>query len=198
MKSIAILGIPIATVMYASFAQAQTVVTQPAPQQPQTTVVTQPTPAPAVVAQPAPPAQQQTIVAVPAGRETAATGGPNSTLFMNGLFTLGIPYGISVVVAAESDRDGDKNLFIPVVGPWMAFANEGTCSANNISCGRTTGNKVLLATDGIFQALGAIELVAAFAFPERVVATASGERRVLVAPSRLGTDGYGVAAVGAF
>src|SRR6185436_6751646 len=97
--------------------------------------------------------QQQTIVAVPPARERAVATGPNPTLLMSGLFAFGVPYGISVVVAAESDREGDKNLFIPVVGPWLAYANEGTCRADNLSCGRTTGTKVLLAADGIFQAI---------------------------------------------
>jgi hypothetical protein len=173
----------------ASVAHAQTVVNQPA--QPPPVVVTQP------AAQPPP---QQTIVAVPPERERAVSTGPNPTLLMSGLFAFGVPYGISVVVAAESDRDGDKNLFIPVVGPWLAYANEGTCRADNISCGRSTGNKVLLAGDGIFQAIGAIEIAAAFMFASSPSATASSprERRVMVAPSRMGAGGYGLAAAGTF
>jgi hypothetical protein len=172
------------SVFSASIANAQTVVTQP---QPGPTVVTQPAPAP-----------QQTIVAVPPTRERASTG-PNATLLMSGLFTFGVPYGISVVVAAESDRDGDKNLFVPVVGPWLAYANEGRCDPGQLSCGRTTGTKVLLAADGIFQAIGAVELVAAFALSNQTTTASSPrERRVMVAPARLGPAGYGLAAAGTF
>jgi hypothetical protein len=161
------------------------------------TVVTQPVPPTVVVQQPAPP-PQQTVVAVPPSRERVTTG-PNATLLTSGLFVFGVPYGVSVVVAAESDRDGDKNLFIPVVGPWLAYATEGTCHANDLACGRTTGTKVLLAADGIFQAIGAIELTAAFLLTDsRTVATSPRERRVMVAPSQVGPSGYGLAAAGSF
>jgi hypothetical protein len=195
------IGALAAAVSCASLAQAQTVVTQPQPQS--QTVVTQPAqPQTTVVAQPQPqPAPQQTIVAVPSGRETreTTTGGPNATLFTSGLLTFGVPYGISVVVAAESSRDGDKNLFIPIVGPWMAYANEGSCNTVDAACGRTTGSKVLLAADGIFQAIGGIELVAAFLMPEtRTVASSTQGPRVMMAPARVGGSGYGVAATGAF
>jgi hypothetical protein len=180
-----------------SLAHAQTVVTQPAPQP--TTVVTQPAQPTTVVTQPAPPPAQQTIVAVPAERERATTAGPNPTLLMSGLFTFGVPYGISVVVAAESNRDGDKNLFVPVVGPWLAYANEGSCNTNDLSCGRTTGTKVLLAGDGIFQAIGAVELVAAFLVPaQTTVASTKNGRQLMMAPSRVGSSGYGLAAAGSF
>ena len=173
--------------------QSQTVVTQPAQQAPPT-VVTPAQPAPAVVTP-----QPQTTVVVPGERERATTGGPNPTLFTSGLLTFGVPYGISVVVAAESDRDGDKNLFVPVVGPWMAYANEGTCNnQSSVSCGRTTGNKVLLAADGIFQAIGAIELVAAFSMPATTTVARVPGTTVAVAPSRLGPSAYGVAAAGSF
>jgi hypothetical protein len=191
-----ILGATMASTVCVSLAHAQTVVTQPAPQQ---TVVTQPAQPQTVVTQPAQPAPQTNIVAAPAARETAVRGGPNAMLLTNGLFTFGIPYGISVVVAAESSRDGDKNLFVPVAGPWIAYASEGTCPANELSCGRTTGTKVLLAADGILQAIGAVELVAAFLVPEtRTVASSAREPRVMVAPSRVGPNGYGFAAAGTF
>ncbi len=192
------LGTALGSISGVSLAHAQTVVTQPAQQSP--TVVTQPAQPPTVVTQPAtPPPPQQTIVAVPPARERATTAGPNPTLLMSGLFTFGVPYGISVVVAAESNRDGDKNLFVPVVGPWLAYANEGSCNASDLSCGRTTGTKVLLAGDGIFQAIGAVELVAAFLVPaQTTVASTKDGRQFMMAPSRVGTSGYGLAAAGSF
>ena len=197
MKNVVITLGAVVSLAGASVAHAQTVVTQPAPAP---TVVTQPAEPPVVVTQPAPPPAQQTIVAVPPARERAVSTGPNPTLLMSGLFAFGVPYGISIVVTAESDREGDKNLFIPVVGPWLAYATEPNCPADNLSCGRTTGSKVLLAGDGIFQAIGAIEIAAAFAFASSPSATASSpsERRVMVAPSRMGAGGYGLAAAGTF
>jgi hypothetical protein len=204
-----ILGSTVASIVSVSLAGAQTVVTQPAPQQttvtqtqpaqPSQTVVTQPAPPQTVVQQPAPAQQTNIVAAGPPARERAVSTGPNAMLLTNGLFTFGIPYGISVVVAAESSRDGDKNLFVPVAGPWIAYANEGSCPANEISCGRTTGAKVLLAADGILQAIGAIELVAAFTVPDsRTVASSQPKTRVMVAPSHVGRDGLGLAAAGTF
>ncbi len=193
-KQVAIaMGASLASTLCVSLAQAQTVVTQPQPAPPaqQQTVVAAP-----------PSTQPTTVVAAPPARETVTRGGPNAFLLTSGLFTFGVPYGISVVVAAESDRDGDKNLFVPVVGPWLAYANEGECNVANVtneSCGRTTGAKVLLAGDGILQAIGAIELAAAFIVPEtRTVVASKPQRRVMMAPSRVGTTGYGLAAVGTF
>jgi hypothetical protein len=202
-----ILGTSLASIVSVSLAGAQTVVTQPAPQQtttvtqpaPQTTTVTQPAQPQTVVQQPAPAQQTNIVAAGPPERERAASTGPNALLLMNGLFTFGIPYGISVVVAAESSRDGDKNLFVPVAGPWIAYANEGSCPANEVSCGRTTGTKVLLAADGILQAIGAIELVAAFVVPDsRTVASSQPRTRVMVAPAQVGREGVGFAAAGTF
>jgi len=192
-------GTGAASLWFVSTARAQTVVTQPAPQK-QTTVVTEPSqPQTTVVTPPAQPPAQQTIVAVPQERERATAGGPNPTLLMSGLFTFGIPYGISVVVAAESTRDGDKNLFVPVVGPWIAYATEGRCDVTDTSCGRTTGAKVLLAGDGILQAIGGIELIAAFLVaPSRTVASSPTAPRVMVAPTRIGQTGYGLGAAGTF
>jgi hypothetical protein len=201
-KIVITLGAVAASISSVSIANAQTVVTQPSPP-PQTTVVQQPQPAQTVVTQPQPavvaqPPSQQTVV-VPERERASTGGGPNPTLLTSGLFVFGVPYGISVVVAAESDRDGDKNLFVPVVGPWLAYANEGTCHANDLACGRTTGTKVLLAADGIFQAIGAVELVAAFMVPApRAVASSPREKHVMVAPSRIGPNGYGISAAGSF
>jgi len=193
-------GTGAASLWLASTARAQTVVTQPGQQQP-ATVVTQPSQPTTTVVTPqaSQPPPQQTIVAVPQERERTTAGGPNPTLLMSGLFTFGIPYGISVVVAAESTRDGDKNLFVPVVGPWIAYATEGRCDVTDTSCGRTTGAKVLLAGDGILQAIGGIELIAAFLVaPSRTVASSPNERHVMVAPTRIGQTGYGIGAAGTF
>lgn len=153
-----------------------------------------------VVTTPAAPPPPQTIVATAPPRETVVTAGPNAMLFKSGLFVFGIPYGASVVVAATSDRDEDRNLFVPVVGPWMDFGNRHDCgNAGNPSCSGETALKVLLAADGIFQAIGAIELVSAFLVPDsRYLATKEQSPHIMMAPGRVGSTGYGVAAAGTF
>ena len=61
--------------------------------------------------------------------------------------------------------------------------------------------KGLLIADGIFQALGALDIAGAFLFPETVTvtrtATASARPRFRVAPMA-GGSAYGVAAIGVF
>jgi hypothetical protein len=186
------IGALMAPVLCVSVANAQTVVTTPAAPPPTTVVETAPA---------APPPQQQTIVATaPPARESVVAGGPNAMLFKSGLFVFGIPYGASVVVAATSDRDEDKNLFVPVVGPWMDFGSRHDCgNLGQPSCTGETAVKVLLAADGIFQAIGAIELVSAFLVPDsRYVATKEQGPHIMMAPGRVGSTGYGLAAAGTF
>jgi hypothetical protein len=131
--------------------------------------------------------------------ENVTTTGPNRAMLHTGLFTFGVPYVVSVIVAAESDHQGDKNLYIPVAGPWMDFAQRGDCgNAGQNTCDTETGYKVLLVVDGIFQGVGALDIVGSFLFPEtRTVATAP-ERKIAITPGYVGRGAYGLVAVGAF
>src|SRR5229473_4984867 len=100
-------------------------------------------------------------------RETVSVTSPNGAMIHTGIFTLGVPYVASVVVAASSDHQGDRSLYWPVVGPWMDLADRGSCGhTGETSCGNETGNKALLVVDGIFQGIGALDIVGAFVFPE--------------------------------
>jgi hypothetical protein len=142
---------------------------------------------------------QTTYVTTARARETVVTGGPNSALLGSGLFAFGVPYVASVIVAASSDNSADHNLYIPVVGPWMDFANRGSCGGlAQPACDTETANKVLLAADGIFQGIGALEIVGAFLMPETHTVTVASEPRVIVGPSSIGRSGYGLAAIGTF
>jgi hypothetical protein len=145
-------------------------------------------------------ASAQTVVTTRArSRETVVSAGPNSALLSSGLFAFGVPYVASVVVASTSSESADKNLYIPVVGPWTDLANRSGCGGfGQRSCDTETANKVLLVADGIFQGIGALEIVGAFLMPETRTVYVAGEPRVLVGPSRVGYSGYGLAAAGTF
>jgi hypothetical protein len=132
-------------------------------------------------------------------RESVTTTGPNRELLHSGIFALGVPYVASVIVAASSDRPEDKNLYIPVAGPWMDFANRSGCGhEGESSCDTETAYKVLLIGNGILQGVGALEIVGSFIFPETRTVTASrSERRVLVTPYYVGNS-YGLAAFAKF
>ena len=138
--------------------------------------------------------------------EQTVTTGPNSALLHSGIWMFGLSYIPAVVVAAESDRHGDKNLYIPVAGPWMDLASRSACSAN-ASCNHETANKVLIVIDGIFRDLGALDIVGAFVFPEtRTVAVSSSERSdgyeshlsLRIVPTKVSANSYGLAVLGTF
>jgi hypothetical protein len=97
---------------------------------------------------------------------------PNRSLLRSGLFTLGASYVPALVVAIESENPADDHLYAPVVGPWFDLANRGDCEGD---CDGETVNKVLLVTDGVFQGIGALQILGSFIFPEsRAAATIVG------------------------
>jgi hypothetical protein len=133
-------------------------------------------------------------------RETVSTTGPNRALFHSGLFVFGVPYVASIVVASGSDHPGDNNLYLPVAGPWMDLASRGPCGhMGETPCDNETTNKVLLVVDGVFQGLGALDIVGAFVFPEtHTVSYSKTEPRIVVAPTYWGRDRYGFSALATF
>lgn len=139
------------------------------------------------------PAPAPVVVAPPRDFYVIEEKTPNIGLITGGAVMFGVPYAASVVVAAASDRPSDHNLYIPLAGPWMDLAKRGSCVGTR--CESETGNKVLLVADGIFQGVGALEIVAGFLFPStRTVARTAG---VHVTPTA-GFSSAGVAVYGAF
>jgi hypothetical protein len=66
---------------------------------------------------------------------------------------------------------------------------------------------VLIVIDGVFQGIGALDIVGAFIFPETRTVTVSSSKRsetrvsslsLRVLPARVGAGAYGLAAVGTF
>ncbi len=139
-------------------------------------------------------------------KERVETTGPNRALLHSGIWIFVLSYVPAVIVAAESHRNGDKNLYIPIAGPWMALAARERC-APDVSCSNETVNKVLLVVDGVFQGLGALDFVGAFLFPETRTLTVSSSTNnasrlafpsIRVVPAQVGGGAYGLAAVGSF
>lgn len=121
--------------------------------------------------------------------------GPNAFLFNSGLITTGLSYTPALVVAVNSDRSEDKYLYAPFVGPWLDLA------------ARDGGDKLdrtLLVVDGVFQTIGALQLIASFMFMEgdgdvdAADASSPVVSQAAVAPARFSEDGYGLVAVGRF
>jgi hypothetical protein len=101
-------------------------------------------------------------------RETA--GGPqepqlstpdqNQILLITGLALFGAPYLTSAVVGATRDRHGDRQLFIPITGPFADL------EAHNCSLQPCDGfNGSALITAGVLQSAGLVALVASAFLP---------------------------------
>jgi hypothetical protein len=126
---------------------------------------------------------------------------PNPYLLTTGFILWGVPYGSSVIVAAQSSNQADQHLYVPIAGPWIDLANRGGCPVGANSCNTETTNKVLLGVDGAFQAIGTLEVLWGFLRPEhREVTTVSATRftpELSFTPARVGT-GYGMTAFARF
>jgi hypothetical protein len=82
---------------------------------------------------------------------------PNVALTDTGIVTLALSYGVAAITGGASTYDKDRLLFIPIVGPWIDLANR---PAGDCHCGDEAAARIGLVVDGIFQAIGAIELIA--------------------------------------
>lgn len=135
---------------------------------------------------------QQTVV-VPESEHTVSRG-PSAYLFSSGLITTGLSYTPALIVAVNSDRSEDKYLYAPFAGPWMDLA------ARNGDGSKV--DKTLLVVDGVFQTIGAIQIIASFFFTGSTETAKSDDStslasQTVVAPARVG-DAYGLVAVGSF
>lgn len=136
-------------------------------------VVGAPAAAPVVVPQPAP-------IADTVQTRTETTG-PDIRMISGGILTFGISYGVSVGIAATSGHRGDDHLYVPLVGPWLDFADRGNCPKIG-SCTGETANRVFIAADGVFQAVGVLAVVSGLVFDRtrEVTTTTSGATRPAV------------------
>jgi hypothetical protein len=122
----------------------------------------------------------------------------NRPLLITGGLVLVGSYIPSAIVAFTSDRPSDqKNLYYPVVGPWLDLANRD-CENRPCPSGDALG-KVLLIADGVGQGLGALGVVTSFFLPNKVTRNwyLVGNAQTHVAPTRVGS-GYGLSAAGSF
>ena len=139
------------------------------------------------------PAAPAPAVATTTEHEHVVSRGPSAYLFSSGLITTGLSYTPALIVAINSDRSEDKYLYAPFVGPWMDLAARD---------GGSKVDKTLLVVDGVFQTIGAIQIIASFIFTGSTETAKSSEgtslaSRTVVAPARVG-DAYGLVAVGNF
>jgi len=88
--------------------------------------------------------------------------GPDPTLMRSALWTIGVMYGTSVVVAFVSPRSADNYLFVPIAGPWLDLRHRNAADNGKYE----TFYKALLMADGVVQAFGAAQLAWSVVFGE--------------------------------
>ena len=191
-------GVWAAALACASVASAQATVT--------TTEVAPPPPPAAVVVQPEPVATTTTTAAVVSDPVVARESHteayvPNPYLLTTGFILFGGSYIPSLIVAAESSNPSDQHLYVPLAGPWIDLANRGGCPVSSNSCNTETTNKVLLGVDGVFQAIGTLEVIWGFLRPVHEDVTVVHATRytpeIHFEPTKL-AGGYGLTAFGKF
>jgi hypothetical protein len=133
------------------------------------------------------------------GAAVRAEGLPtdSSGLVTTGLVTLGAGYGAAVLVAATSHHSGDNRLYVPLLGPWLDLNDRGGCAVALQSCDHETTNKILIVSDGLIQAVGAVTILYGLMSPSPRVAS-RGISVVQVVPLTFGHGRPGLAAYGTF
>lgn len=136
--------------------------------------------------------------------ERTVTHRPNRSLLSTGAGIFVLSYGSSVVAGAISDRDEDKRLFIPVVGPWLDLGQRD-CTARGCGSNEDVA-KAMIITSGVVQGAGVLVALSSLIIPEKSTVeehttTASAKKpekpSVHVLPVSFAA-GAGVGAVGRF
>jgi hypothetical protein len=158
----------------------------------------EPDPNPVVILDPPPPAKK--APPPPADFETR-TSPWNAPVFTTGAIVFAGSYGGAVVTAAASEDDtidrGNRKLFIPIVGPWLALEARPDCPRTpNESCDNETTKKGLLVLDGVLQAGGVITMITGLLSPTEhlVRRPMTVSKKVRVSPTaggHLGLSVYG-------
>ena len=116
----------------------------------------------------------------------------DAPLFVSGALVFAGTYTASVAVAVTTDHTGGNQLYVPVVGPWIALDEWGNCAAANPSCGQSAADKVLLVADGVFQAVGLVAMIDSLLAPAHYRVNArTADHGIHVSPSRNGMTVFG-------
>jgi hypothetical protein len=136
-------------------------------------------------------------------------------LVVSGPIIFGIPYLLSISVAASSKYAPDRWLYAPVIGPFVNLTTRSDdCNPNSSTSGATgfvecTGEssaRFFLMMDGVMQTAGATLLILGLALQQQLLvrddAPFTGKNGShfawTVSPYATGKQGYGVGVVGIF
>jgi hypothetical protein len=86
---------------------------------------------------------------------------PNRSLLSTGVGVFVVSYGATAFAGALSDQAADKNLAIPVVGPWMDLAGRD-CTMSEPCANREGINQAMIITSGIVQGAAVLMSLGSF------------------------------------
>ena len=134
--------------------------------------------------------------AAPASGETTTVyqrRRPNTPMLITGGALLVGTYATTAAVSGANGSVADRDLYLPVVGPWINIADRSSTRENN------TRDTILIAGSGVLQGVGVAMLITSFFVPERVPAAriSAGNLKMQVAPTA-SAGGGGVGAFGTF
>jgi hypothetical protein len=142
---------------------------------------------------------------IPAGYHLESR--PRKGLVVAGPIIFGVPYFLSLSVAASSRFEPDHWLYAPLVGPFLDLANrKEDCTASpgqfgtNYYCDDDSTTRFFLMFDGLMQVSGMAMLVLGLALPQQLLvrddAPFTGSKAKTfawsIAPQKFGRSGYGV------
>jgi hypothetical protein len=110
-------------------------------------------------------------------------------LYTGGALFLG-SYVTTAVFTAVNDLD--RTMFIPVVGPWLHLADQGSSES--------TTDTLLTAGSGVIQGAGVIMATASLFIPEKIPAATiqAGNTKINFTPTSYGRGSAGLGVVGRF
>lgn len=118
---------------------------------------------------------------------------PNKAVLITGGSLFVSTYVTTAALAAANGPTADKDLFIPVVGPWINLADRDTNREDN------SRDTALIVGSGVLQGVGAAMLISSFFIPEKVPTAriSAGNVKMNVTPTA-GPGAGGIGAVGTF
>jgi hypothetical protein len=189
---------------------------QPAPNDPNAPTPTElPPPPPTATETPPPAAPGPTVIVTPAPAPVITTlpepryrvvyDSYNAPVFATGALVFIATYGASVITAATTNNErGNNRLYVPVVGPWLALNDRGSCDITRSACDHETTAKVLLIADGVFQAAGIVGMLEGLLQPSshrEVLVEAKMDRKTRIRPTMVSSasgSSPGIAVAGHF
>jgi len=143
---------------------------------------------------------QQASPPVVTEKTTSEASGPSMPMVVSGIVIFGVSYVPAFIVGSSSGLDADRTLLVPVVGPWIDLTQRPGCNGSGSACNGENTNKVLLVTDGIFQAIGVLTTIGGFLTPAHETTTVQSTSQVQlhVSPASFGPSAYGMQALGTF